>query len=270
MYKIPVNIGDLLCRLSLDILNLLRDAGVCAEEMGFEAYAVGGLVRDLFLRRDNLDIDVVIEGDGIAFASRFSVEHGARLLTYEKFGTANIVLPDGFKLDVATARTETYERPAALPLVRPGSIKDDMFRRDFSINTLAVGLNPGRFGDLLDFFHARDDIRKKLVRVLHDRSFIDDPTRIFRAARFEKRFGFKMDDTTEKLIRDAVSAGFIERLSGYRISSELRVILKEEDPLPPVRRLDELGVLSAVAGRGEKHKEVKKLLRMIDEIKLIV
>ncbi len=119
MYKIPVNIGDSLFRLPLDILNLLRDAGVCAEAMGFEAYAVGGLVRDLFLRRDNLDVDVVIEGDGIAFASRFSVGHGTRLLTYEKFGTANIVLPDGFKIDVATARTETYERPAALPLVTP-------------------------------------------------------------------------------------------------------------------------------------------------------
>ena len=270
MYKIPVNIGDLLCRLPLDILNLLRDAGVCAEEMGFEAYAVGGLVRDLFLRRDNLDVDVVIEGNGIAFAARFSVDHGARLLTYEKFGTANIVLPDGFKIDVATARTETYERPAALPLVTPGSIKDDMLRRDFSINTLAVGLNPDRFGDLLDFFHARDDIRKKLIRILHDRSFIDDPTRMFRAVRFEQRFGFRIDGITEKLIRDAVSAGLIERLSGYRISSELRIILKEENPLPPVRRLDELGVLSAVVRKGEKHKEVKKLLRRINEIKLIV
>ncbi len=265
-----MNISKLLNQLPSRILNLLRGAGVCAEEMGFEAYAVGGLVRDLFLRRDNLDVDVAIEGDGVAFASRFSVDHGACLLTYERFGTANIVLPDGFKIDVATARTETYERPAALPLVTPGSIKDDMLRRDFSINTLAVGLNPDRFGDLLDFFHARDDIRKKLVRVLHDRSFIDDPTRVFRAVRFEKRFGFRIDDITGKLIRDAVSAGFIERLSGYRISSELRLILKEKNPLLPVRRLNELGVLSAVSRKGEKHKEVEKLLRRIDEIKLIV
>ena len=270
MYKIPVNIGDSLCRLPLDILNLLRDSGVCAEEMGFEAYAVGGLVRDLFLFRDNLDVDVVIEGDGIAFASRFSVGHGACLLTYEKFGTANIVLPDGLKIDVATARTETYERPAALPLVTPGSIRDDMSRRDFSINTLAVGLNPGRFGDLLDFFHARNDIKNKLIRVLHDRSFIDDPTRIFRAVRFEKRFGFRIDSVTEKLIGDAVSAGLVERLSGYRISSELKIILKEENPLPPVRRLDELGVLSAAGRKGEKHKELKRLLRRIDEMKPMV
>ncbi|MBW2630441.1 MAG: CCA tRNA nucleotidyltransferase [Deltaproteobacteria bacterium] len=265
-----MNISELLNQLPSRILNLLRDAGVCAEEMGFCAYAVGGIVRDLFLRRDNLDVDVVIEGDGIAFASGFSVGHNARFLTYEKFGTANLVFPDGFKLDVATARTEAYERPAALPLVVPGSIRDDMFRRDFSINTLAVNLNPDRFGELLDLFHARDDIRKRLIRVLHEKSFIDDPTRIFRAARFEKRFDFRIESITEKLIRDAVSADLIERLSGHRISSELRLILKEENPLLPVRRLDELGVLSAVGRKGEKHKELKRLLHRIDEMKLMV
>jgi len=265
-----MNISKLLNQLPSRVLNLLRGSGVCAEETGFYAYAVGGLVRDLFLQRDNLDVDVVIEGDGIAFASRFSVGHNARFLTYEKFGTANIVLPDGFKIDVATARTETYERPAALPLVTPGSIKDDMLRRDFSINTLAVGLNPDRFGDLLDLFHAREDIKKRLIRVLHEKSFMDDPTRIFRAVRFEKRLGFRIEGATEKLIQDAVCAGLIERLSGYRISSELRLILKEKNPRLPVSRLDELGVLSAVSRKGEKHKEVEKLLRRIDEIKLIV
>ncbi len=251
------SIIELFDQLPSRILDLLRDAGVCAEKMGFEAYAVGGLVRDLFLQRDNFDVDVVIEGDGIAFASRFSVDRGARLKIYEKFGTANIVLPDGFKIDVATARTEIYERSAALPIVSPDFIKNDMFRRDFSINTLAVGLNPDRFGVLLDFFHARDDIRKELVRVLHDRSFIDDPTRIFRAVRFEKRFGFRIESGTEKLISEAVATGSIERLSGYRISSELKLILKEENPLLSLERLDELGVLHAVDRRGDRHKELK-------------
>ncbi|MBA7559475.1 A-adding tRNA nucleotidyltransferase [subsurface metagenome] len=263
-----MNIGDLLRRLS--VLPVLRDAGICAEEMGFGAYAVGGLVRDLFLQRETLDVDVVIEGNGIAFASRFSADHGARLLIYERFKTANLVFPGGFKLDVATARTETYECPAALPLVRPGSIRDDLFRRDFSINTLAVCLNPGRFGDLLDPFRAMDDIEGKLIRVLHGKSFVDDPTRIFRAARFEKRFDFRMEEGTERCAMDAVSAGLIERLSGYRIASELRLILKEEDPLPAVQRLEELGVLSPVSRRGEKHKEVKRLLGRIDEVKLVV
>ncbi len=265
-----MNISELLNQLPSRVLNLLKDAGICAKKMGFEAYAVGGLVRDLFLRRDNLDVDLVIEGSGIDFASGFSAGHNARLLIYEKFGTANLVFPDGFKADVATARTETYERPAALPFVMPGSIRDDISRRDFSINTLAVSLNPDRFGELLDLFHARDDIKKKLIRALHEKSFIDDPTRIFRAARFEKRFGFRIESITEKLIQDAVCAGLIERLSGHRISSELRLILKEENPLLPVRRLDELGVLSAVGRKGEKHKELKRLLRRIDEMKLMV
>jgi len=263
-----MNIGDLLRRLP--VLSVLRDAGICAEEMGFGAYAVGGLVRDLFLQRETLDVDVVIEGDGVAFASRFSADHSAHLLIYERFKTANLVFQDGFKVDVATARTEVYERPAALPLVRPGSIKDDLFRRDFSINTLATCLNPGRFGDLLDPFRAMDDIEEKLIRVLHDRSFVDDPTRIFRAARFEKRFDFIIEDSTGTLIREAVSSGLVEKLSGYRIASELRLILKEEDPLSAIQRLEELGVLSPVAGRGGKHKDVRRLLRRIEEIKLAV
>jgi len=263
-----MNIGDSLRRLS--VLPVLRDAGRCAEKMGFGAYAVGGLVRDLFLRRVTLDVDVVIEGDGVAFASRFSADHGARLLVYERFKTASLTFPDGFKMDVATARTETYERPAALPLVRPGSIRDDLFRRDFSINTLAVFLNPDRFGELLDPFQARDDIRGGVIRILHDRSFIDDPTRIFRAVRFEKRFDFRMNDMTRRCIRDAVSAGLIELLSGYRIASELQLVLQEGDPFPAVRRLGELGVLSPVARRGKKHKEVRRLLGRMEEMKLPV
>ena len=263
-----MNIGDLLRRLP--VLPVLRDAGICAEEMGFGAYAVGGLVRDLFLQRKTLDVDVVIEGDGIAFASRFSADYGAHLTIYKRFKTANLVFPDGFKVDVATARTEVYEHPAALPLVMPGSIRDDLFRRDFSINTLATCLNPDRFGELLDPFRAVDDIEGKLIRVLHEKSFVDDPTRIFRAARFEKRFDFRMEDVTGRCVSDAVSAGLIERLSGYRIASELRLILQEEDPLPILQRLEELGVLSSVARRREKHKEVRGLLRRIEEIKLAV
>jgi tRNA nucleotidyltransferase (CCA-adding enzyme) len=263
-----MNIGDLLRRLP--VLPVLRDAGRCAEEMGFSAYAVGGFVRDLFLQRETLDVDVVIEGDGIAFASRFSADNGAHLLIYERFRTANLVLPGGFKIDIATARTEMYERPAALPLVMPGSIRDDLFRRDFSINTLAVCLNPDRFGRLLDLFQAREDIRKGSIRILHEKSFVDDPTRIFRAARFEKRFDFSMEDVTKRCAVDAVSSGLIEKLSGYRIASELRLILKEKDPLSTIQRLEELGVLPPVTRRGGKNKDVRRLLRRIEEIKLAV
>jgi len=265
-----MNIRTLLTRFPSHVLDLLRDAGMCAEKMGFPSFAVGGLARDLFLGVDNSDVDIVIEGDGLTFASRFSADHGARLITYEKFGTAHLFFQNGIEIDVATARIETYERPAALPVVKPGSIRDDMFRRDFSINTLAFSLNPDRFGELLDLFHGRDDIRKRLIRVLHKRSFVDDPTRIFRAVRFEKRLDFRIEDATEELINNAVQKGFVGKLSGHRVASELRYILAERNPMLPAARLDDLGVLSAVAGTAEKHKEVKKLLHRIHEMRLAV
>ncbi len=266
----PMNIGELLDNLPPRVLNLLRDAGICAEQMGFRAYSVGGIVRDLFLGRENFDVDIVIEGRAIAFASRFSADYDARIIKHKKFETANLQFPDGFKADVAMARTETYERPGALPFVVPGSIREDLSRRDFTINTLAVSLNPRLFGDLIELFNARDDIKNRLIRVLHDRSFIDDPTRVFRAARFEQRLGFMIESNTEKLIRDAVSEGYIGRLSDYRIASELRLILDEKDPSRPLQRLDGLGVFSSPGIKGGRNKEVERLLRRIDEMKLMV
>ncbi len=263
MAKIAMNTGEVLERSP--VLPLLRDVGIRAGEMGFDSYAVGGIVRDLLLRRATLDADVVIEGDGIAFASRFSAERNATLTRYDRFMTATLVLPDGSKVDVATARKEVYERPAALPLVRPGSIRDDLFRRDFTINTLAVCLNPDRFGEMIDLFQGRDDIRKGSIRILHEKSFIDDPTRIFRAVRFERRFGFTMEDATERRAREAVSAGLMQKLSGYRIASELRLISKEEDPGSVVKRLEGLDVLSFLAGKGKGHKEVRQLLRRLED-----
>ena len=263
MAKVSMNAGEVLKRSPL--LPLLREVGISAEEMGFDSYAVGGLVRDLLLRRETLDADVVIEGDGIAFASRFSAERSATLTMYDRFMTATLVLPDGSKVDVATARKEVYERPAALPLVRPGSIRDDLFRRDFTINTLAVCLNPDQFGEMIDLFQGRDDIRKGSIRILHEKSFVDDPTRIFRAVRFEKRFGFTMEEMTERRAREAVSAGLMQRLSGYRIASELRLISKEEDPGSVVTRLEELDVLFPLAEKGKRHKEVRQLLRRMKD-----
>jgi tRNA nucleotidyltransferase (CCA-adding enzyme) len=268
MAKVSMNAGEVLKRSPL--LPLLREVGIGAGEMGFDSYAVGGLVRDLLLRRETLDADVVIEGDGIAFASRFSAEWGAALTVYDRFMTATLVLPDGSKVDVATARKEVYERPAALPLVRPGSIRDDLFRRDFTINTLAVCLTPDRFGEMIDLFHGRDDIRKGSIRILHEKSFIDDPTRIFRGVRFERRFGFAMEETTERRAREAISAGSMQRLSGYRIASELKLILKEDDPLSVISRLEEFDVLFSLAEKGKRHKEVRQLLRRMKDGKRAV
>jgi tRNA nucleotidyltransferase (CCA-adding enzyme) len=233
-------------RLPHWIIELLADLGRAARELGYEAMAVGGFIRDLYLRRRNLDIDVVIEGDGIAFAKAFAREHGIRVVTHDKFNTAVLVFPDKFKIDVATARMEYYESPAALPVVQVSSIKHDLARRDFTINTLAVSLNPERFGTLLDFFFAQRDIKDRVIRVLHNLSFIEDPTRILRAVRFESRFSFRIGKLTEKLIVNAVQMDAVARLDGRRLSGELRHLLEEEQPARCLRRLAEFGVLSAI------------------------
>ena len=177
-------------RLSRRIIDILKAIGENANKLGYDAYVVGGFVRDLFLYRSNEDMDIVIEGDGIAFAKRYAEAVHARIHAYDKFGTAVIIFPDGFKIDVASARLEYYKFPAALPTVQMSSIKLDLFRRDFTVNTLAIQLNPAKFGVLIDFFAAQRDIKEKTIRVLHNLSFVEDPTRVFRAIRFEQRFGF--------------------------------------------------------------------------------
>jgi tRNA nucleotidyltransferase (CCA-adding enzyme) len=152
-------------RLPRRLLNMLKRIGEVADEFGYGAYVVGGFVRDLFLYRSDEDVDIVIEGDGIAFAKKYAKLEGARIHTYKKFGTAVIIFPDGYKIDVASARLEYYKFPAALPIVEMSSIKLDLFRRDFTINTLAIQLNSKKFGTLIDFFSARKDIKEKIIRV---------------------------------------------------------------------------------------------------------
>ncbi|MFO7839488.1 MAG: CBS domain-containing protein [Desulfosalsimonadaceae bacterium] len=233
-------------RLSERIYLLLADLGKTAEMLGYTAYVVGGFVRDLFLYRHNEDIDIVIEGNGIAFAREFAGQKGARVNAYAKFGTAVIIFPDGFKIDVASARMEYYKFPAALPTVEMSSIKLDLFRRDFTINTLAISLNPAKFGNLIDFFGAQRDIKEKAIRILHNLSFVEDPTRVFRAIKFEQRFGFTIGKLTSGLIENAVRMDFFKRLSGRRVFSELCQILKEDTPLPALSRLNDYDLLRVV------------------------
>ena len=229
-------------RLPARVLALLRAAGECAERLEMKAFAVGGFVRDIMMRVENLDVDIVVEGDGIRFAEAFAEEQGARLRPHYKFGTAVMVFPDGFKLDVATARVEYYLKPAALPTVEYSSLKQDMYRRDFVINTLAVRLSPDGFGEVIDFFGAQRDIKEKIIRVLHSLSFVEDPTRILRAMRFERRFGFTVGRHTLNLIRNAVRLDLLSKIPKPRLFSELELILKEIDPVSIVRRLSELGL----------------------------
>jgi tRNA nucleotidyltransferase (CCA-adding enzyme) len=239
-------------RFPREVRAMLEDMGRVAQEMGFTAYLVGGSVRDLFLRRDNLDLDVVVEGDGVAFARRFAAEHPrVRTRVHKKFNTGKLMLPDGLVIDVATARLEYYKSPAALPTVELSSIKLDLYRRDFTINTLAVRLNPQGFGRLLDFFDGLRDLKDRVIRVLHNLSFVEDPTRVFRAVRFEQRFGFRIGKLTEGLIKNAIKIEAFKRLSGNRLFGELRQLLEEERVVECVQRLAELKLLA------ELHPELK-------------
>jgi tRNA nucleotidyltransferase (CCA-adding enzyme) len=219
------------------IHNLLIEFGRVGDALGYSVYAVGGFVRDLLLRVENFDVDIVVEGDGIRLAEEFEKMFPCRIRTHKKFGTAIILFPDGSKVDVATARWEFYDSPAALPTVEKASIKTDLYRRDFTINTLVIQLNPKAFGELIDFFGGVKDIKEKVIRVLHNLSFVEDPTRVFRAIRFEQRFGFQIGKHTQNLMKNAVKVGFLERLSGGRVLSEFILILQEGDPLPALKRM---------------------------------
>jgi len=253
-------------RLSAAMIKNLQQIGDVADEIGSGAYVVGGFVRDLFLYRSDEDIDIVIEGDGIAFAKKYAKIVGARLHTHEKFGTAVIIFPDGFKIDVASARMEYYKFPAALPVVERSSIKLDLYRRDFTINTLAIQLNADKFGTLIDFFSARKDIKEKIIRVLHNLSFVEDPTRVFRAIRFEQRFEFTIGKLTAGLITNAISMDFFRELSGKRVFAELRLILQEENPVAAIRRLNDFDLLKLIHPSIKLEKELMKALNSAKKV----
>lgn len=229
--------------LARPIIVLLRAIGEKAQKYGYRAYAVGGFVRDLLLHVKNLDLDIVIEGDGIDFAKKFARHMAGEVRTHEKFNTAVVILPNGFKIDIATARLEYYDYPAALPTVELSSIKLDLYRRDFTINAMAVHLNPDTFGTLVDFFNCQNDLKDRKIRILHNLSFVEDPTRIFRAIRFEQRMGFAIGKHTEKLIKNAVKMDLFDRFFGHRFFGEVRIILSEENPLPALRRMADFGIL---------------------------
>ncbi len=229
-------------RLPAEILDLLGDIAACAGEHGFTAYAVGGFVRDLLMHRKNFDVDVVIEGDGIAFARLFAERHGGKVRAHHKFQTAIVTLPGHRKIDVATARTEYYTEPAALPIVELSSIKNDLYRRDFTMNALSLKLNGKNSNHLIDFFGGHQDLKDGVIRVLHSLSFVEDPTRIFRAIRFEQRFKLSLGGQTEKLMKLAVSDGMLSRLSGARIFGELNLIFREEQPVRILARMAEYGL----------------------------
>ena len=236
-----INLADRIKKqLPGELVRFMQLAGRAAQSRRQKLYLVGGVVRDLLLERANFDLDLVLEGDAVRLARELADVKQGKIMTYPHFGTAKLQWGN-WSVDLATARSETYPKPCVLPRVKSASIKDDLFRRDFTINTMAIELNPSHYGQLLDLYGGRDDLAHKLVRVLHDKSFIDDATRIWRGLRYEQRLNFQLEPITLQLLKRDIS--YLDAVSGDRIRHELELILKEEYPEKVLHRADELVVL---------------------------
>lgn len=253
-------------RLSSPLVSLLQRTGELAEGRHVRVYAVGGFVRDLLLGIPNLDLDLVVEGNGIRFAQALAQRYQARITTHGRFGTATVTFADGHRFDMATARTESYASPAALPTVQGSSLKEDLRRRDFTINTLAIRLNAPHFGELVDHHDSRRDLKDKTIRVLHGLSFIDDPTRVFRAIRFEQRLGFQLDRDTAILLTEAVKMRLLHRLSPARLSAELLHVLSEREPGQTLARLAGYNVLQFIHPRLKWSPGLARLLKAVEKV----
>lgn len=234
-------------------------AGEMANSRGEKLYLVGGVVRDLLLGQANFDLDLVVEGNAIELAQQLKGINKSKITTHPRFNTAKLQW-QGWNIDLATARSETYEKPGALPTVTPSSIEEDLSRRDFTVNAMAIRLNPGDYGGLVDPYGGRDDLQSQRIRVLHEKSFTDDATRIWRALRYEQRLGFHLERSTQTLLQHDIP--MLETISADRIRYEIECILKEKYPEKVFNRAGELGVLAALhpslkGDRGLKEKFLK-------------
>jgi tRNA nucleotidyltransferase (CCA-adding enzyme) len=244
----------------LDRLAPVFEAIAALSESYDGVYLVGGTVRDILLGERSFDVDIAVEGDAIALAQALADALSGRIRAHAKFGTAVVLYGDDERVDVVTARTEFYDAPAALPSVEHASIREDLFRRDFTINAMAVSLKGGDFGRLVDPFGGRRDLEERVIRVLHNLSFIDDPTRIFRAIRYENRYGFRMDEHTVRLAHGCIEMGLVGDLSSARLRDELVALLEEGDVEHSILRLAELGADRAIHPHLAADDEAVRLL----------
>lgn len=248
------NLRDLMqVRLPPRVFNRLEDAGRLARKSGVSAFVVGGLVRDLLLERATIDTDIAVEGDGMAFAKRLADRHKAALKIFARFATAYVVFPDRMKFDIANTRAGQPARPGAadegawiVPAEASCPIERDLMRRDFTINALAIHLNAGRLGQLLDPSGGLRDLRARTLRAVYDLSFADDATRVYRAIRFERRFGLTIERNTLRLLKKAVANGLMHKLPGHRVKNELLLLLAEKEPARTIGRLAELDLLHPI------------------------
>jgi tRNA nucleotidyltransferase (CCA-adding enzyme) len=261
---VEVHVEEPAASLSVELerVERLRPLFEAVAALGGQAegiYLVGGTVRDILLGEESFDVDIAVEGDAIAFARALAAALGGRVTPHEKFGTAVVLYGDGGRVDVVTTRTEFYDMPGALPSVERAGLREDLFRRDFTINAMAVSLKAADFGRLVDPFGGRADLEARVLRVLHNLSFIDDPTRIFRAIRYEERHGFRLEEHTARLARACIEMGLVGDLSSARLRDELVELL--EDPHAPggIRRLGELGADRAIHPRLRADAEAVRL-----------
>ncbi len=253
--------------LPQQLLELVQDISGQAAKREQRVYLVGGVVRDLLLSYPNFDLDLVVEGDAVKLAQQVAETSQAKSLIHHRFGTAKLRY-ENFTLDLATARKETYARPGALPAVTPGTLKDDLIRRDFSINAMAISLAANDYGELVDPYQGKNDLEHHLIRILHPGSFSDDATRILRGIRYEQRLGFELEAQTARLLKRNVT--MLDTISGDRIRHELELIFKEKQPELVIQRLGELGVLPRISpslkGDGwvvEKFDKARRLKKPI-------
>lgn len=252
--------------LSKELHALIYLLGYQAQIGSFKVYAVGGFVRDLLLGKENRDIDLVVDRNAVDFAKSLLPVLPGRLQSYERFGTAKLLLANGIIFDMVTARSEFYTAPGALPTVEQSNLKNDLYRRDFTINTMACALNPEGFGRLYDYFGGRDDLEKKIIRVLYNLSFVDDPLRILRAVRFEQRFGFTIDEGTLALLQKARRERLLEKVSKERLYNETRLFFREPFPGKVLTRLEELKLSNYIFPRVVFNRKTKDRIGRLDQI----
>lgn len=236
----------------LKLIHLTADA---AQQLNMPVYIVGGVVRDLLQDHPVMDFDIVVEGDATRLGKEIVSRYGGKLVLHPQFFTAKWETPDGVSLDLISARSESYQEPAALPDVKMSDIAADLHRRDFTINTLAIRLDGEHYGKLLDICDGLDDLHKELIRTLHGRSFIDDPTRIFRAVRFEQRLGFILEETTLRQLREQLTG--VSLLTGQRIWHELRLFCDEPNPENDFARIAQLGIAGQIHGSLTWNKDIE-------------
>jgi len=239
------------------LLDFISAVGRLSDSEKVPVYLVGGFVRDLMLKVKNFDMDFVVEGDAILFATQLAKLFSYKILTHHRFGTAILTGLEGFKVDFASARKETYAAPAALPNVTFGSIEDDLLRRDFTINAMAIRIHAKGLGELIDISGGKKDLSDRVIRALHNLSFIDDPTRILRAVRFEQRFDFRIEKETRGWIKRAVDAGGLHCVQKHRVRDELVLVFEEKDPVKCLKRLHEISGLSFIAAKFKFQKQWK-------------